>query len=411
VIFRHGGLFATVKYDDSSPAPGLHVKVHEVAASDYYLGQTDTDGSIDKDIRDRSQVSVPDDWRFPWQGTHLEDDPLDHPTFKITVDDDLGQSFTTPPFFYDAINDLEIILPPNFLHPPSSLDSSPSAVAERSLHHNVDPFAPGREFMVRKDGAIWAEAANGVARLGTFGQRPMAMINDTIIQIASMSKPICATALVAMIDDWTAIKSAIDGLGSTSTRDSQSLTFSLHVFTGIPDLRLGTISIPNVLAPLFASRSVARQFVSQGLIGALPTPLSDWLLRFAMSEMIVVRPVPSVPPGHFGLLRRVLQGVQPPAYGDPFLPLIESKLRATAASVGGNYQPGTGIDVIKLQELLVHSSALIIGLQDPSLQQQPGWTAAQSQQPADGSQVTFNLWPYLLLLLRQNATGAAGYKK
>ena len=398
-----------VLFADGSPAAGLNVTVHENFApsrSDVVAGQTNGDGRIERDLRDRRQISVPDNVLFPLGPSHLVDDPLDHPTFQITLSDDLGQSNATGPYTDGGIGDLQIRLPSSFL------SVTASGIARRSLNASMNGKAPGHVFMMRKDGAVWAEAAGGKAILPRPGQPGRNMTNDTIIHIASMSKPICATALVAMIDDWTEMQADRALLATTPPAKTQVLTFHPHLRLGLAGRRPRIISqerVPHLIAPLYADRARAAEFIAEGFADALPGEMGRLLEAFVADPAVVVTPAPPIPAGHFGLLRRVMLSAPPPAYTDPFLPLIQTRLRATATSVAGNLQIGAGVAAVTLHQLLTHTSPLINGLGD-SLKNLPGYSLARPKEPANGRRATFNLWPYLMLLLRQDANGAPGYK-
>ncbi len=395
-------LKATFQFANLTRAEGLSVEANEIGGGTYNLGQTDTQGQIDRAIRDRRTVQVPNNPLIPSAGTHEENDPRDQPMFTLTISDDQGHSFTTVPIAHGALDGFRFVLPPSI---PAG---GPSRRANAALKDKADGKVPGWVFLVRKNGVGWAHSVRGLARLPGPGISPAPMSLDTILHIASMSKPICATALVAMIEDWGRIQKAITGLRTGATIPKSPFTFVLNE-PGQPSRQVASFSVPTVLAPLFSDRGVARELVSANLLGSVATdPGVSAIVAFANWNALTVTPAPVVPPGHLGLLRRVLSGEGPPAYTTPFLGLIQARLSATAASVGGAVQIATGVNLITLDQLLRHRTNLQGGLWDRTMSSVPGWAEAQPDE--SGGQATFRLWPYVLLHLRQAlATATTGY--
>ena len=383
-------LSAQLRFSDRSPAQGVRVKLHEHGGSDFDLGAADANGQVSADIRNKRQITVrdPRDLRKKIQ----VDDPLDHPLFDLTATDAFGRSFLPPPLPYGGLSQVQVLLPPNLKA------NTPSNIADHALQPLVDDHAPGRVFMVRKNGAVWAEAAHGKARYPA----PPAMTNDTIVHVASMSKPICATALLALVEDWAALRGAVAQVLAGAAVPRQTLNLSMRI--GRRNNPLGSVAVPDALAPLFASHPAARDFVNAGFATRLSADLAPWLNRFASDVRIVASPPPAIPPGYFGLLRRVMQGVPPPLSSDPFLPLLQSRLQA--AKPGTPFVAGANVGLISLGQLLTHSSALI---DDASAGQLPGWDALQHQ-PIDGSAVSYDLWAVARLLCEQAANASGGYR-
>jgi CubicO group peptidase (beta-lactamase class C family) len=348
-------------------------------------------------------VRVPNNPLFPFGPSHEVDDVTDHPTFRVTVSDAIGQSNATGPRPDAAIRNLDLRLPASF----RKLDAS--AVADIKLQSLLDDKAPGRAFFVRKNGNDWADACAGQARLTRIGVAGRAMTRDTIIHIASMSKPICATAIVAMIDDWTAIQAA----RSNPNAPTQVVRFDpgLRVRLGLRPSTVRRATVPAFLAPLFASRKLAKSFLDDGLLNGIPGNGAEILRAFATSTGITATPDQPTPPGHVGLLRRVLMAAPPPTLDSLFLPLVQRNIEDAARQVAGTALFGAGINGITLRQLLTHTSPIVNGINNnPALRNVPGWNEAQSDEPTDGSAATFHLWPYLLILLRQDANQGSVYK-
>src|SRR5689334_23084320 len=90
-------------------------------------------------------------------------------------------------------------------------DPAPAVLAGRYLRTGVLERWPGCQFVMRRDGDLHVDASIGWARAPWDDDGPAAMTGDSIIHIASMSKPITATALFALFDDWNAIRTVLLG--------------------------------------------------------------------------------------------------------------------------------------------------------------------------------------------------------
>jgi CubicO group peptidase (beta-lactamase class C family) len=373
-----------VWFANGHDAAGLDVRVDEVGGSSYQVGKTGDDGKIDAFVRGRRR-------RHAFGRTF--EDPFDHPTLNLHLSDQAGHAINTP--------DVQtFILPPWFDPPPlaqSPTDpvltpGTPSALADAAIRPIVEPNAPGYIVFVRKDGSEWANATRGLSRAPLPGISALAMTNDTIINLASMSKPITATALVAMIDDWTAMRDALAAIGTPGapTRHIQVAHWRFL------SKALVDVDVPQVLAPLFANKQRAFEFLSL-LPASVSSAVRDALALFANDFTTFVSIAPAVPAGYFGLLRRVLQGMAVPPYHSPFLPLIQSRLRAGTTA-------GLGIDTITIHDLLTHQTMFLRN--DPSdldpTQHTPAEMAAVAHSEPAGGVATFDLWGFLSLLLREN---------
>lgn len=328
-------LVLQVRFANGQHAAFLDVRATEGGRS-YALGKTGADGRINRILRPRRKLLG-------------IDDPADNPTLQVTVSDLDGRSASRavpptpfpPPVF---------VLPPTLSPPadeaptvPAGAAGSPSAVADQALRPLVSPNAPGHVLLVRRDGAPWADATRGLARVAAPGVSARAMTNDTIVHLASMSKPVTATAVVALLEDWVEMRDAVAAIGTPGTPTVQ-LSVSIP---GRPQTDRRTLQVPRVLAPLFSDRMRARSFVD----GAWPQQVGPDL-RAALSYFVhggLVSPRPAIPPGHLGLLRRVFDGVAVPTFGSPFLPLIRDRL-------GAGQTIGAGVAAITIGDLLRHGT-------------------------------------------------------
>jgi len=344
-----------VRFASGQDAANLPVQVIEVGVTTYDVGKTRSDGTIDAFLRRRRQI------RILW---FAFDDPTDRPQLRVVISDPAGHSVQTPPLPI-------FVLPPEF---------NPSASASQALRPLVDANAPGYVFLVRKDGAVWADATRGLARANAPGVIAQDMANDTIVHLASMSKPITATALVAMIDDWRNMRDAVAAMGSP----------------GAPTqiLRLGPleIAVPSVLVPLFSDRSRAAAFL-HGTWLAKVHPKVRYALDAFANHGGTISPQPVAPPGYFGLLRRVIDQVAVPDDADPFLPLIRARLDPAATI-------GAGVDLITIGDLLTHRTDLASRPLNATLHTAAEIAAVAPSEPVGGL-ATNDYWGFVKLLLRE----------
>ena len=344
-----------VRFASGQDAANLPVQVIEVGVTTYDVGKTRSDGTIDAFLRRRRQI------RILW---FAFDDPTDRPQLRVVISDPAGHSVQTPPLPI-------FVLPPEF---------NPSASASQALRPLVDANAPGYVFLVRKDGAVWADATRGLARANAPGVIAQDMANDTIVHLASMSKPITATALVAMIDDWRNMRDAVAAMGSP----------------GAPTqiLRLGPleIAVPSVLVPLFSDRSRAAAFL-HGTWLAQVHPKARYALDAFANHGGTISPQPVAPPGYFGLLRRVIDQVAVPDDADPFLPLIRARLDPAATI-------GAGVDLITIGDLLTHRTDLASRPLNATLHTAAEIAAVAPSEPVGGL-ATNDYWGFVKLLLRE----------
>ena len=378
-----------VAFANGHDAGGLDVRVDEVGGSSYQVGKTGSDGKIDAFVRSRHKLHA--------LGRDFED-PFDHPTLMIRLSDQAGHVITIPEM-------QTFVLPPYFDPPPPSevptdpvlTPGSPSALADAAVRPLVEPNAPGYILLARKDGTEWVNATRGLARAPLPGTSAHAMTNDTIINLASMSKPITATALVAMIDDWKAMRDAVAAIGTPGAPTQHLQLVRQRILT---TLRLD-VDVPQVLVPLFADRQWALEALLM-LPASVNAAIRNALTTFSHDFTTFVSPGPVIPPGYFGLLRRVLQGLPIPAYASPFLPLIQSRLRAGTTV-------GAGIGTITIADLLTHRTTF--NRNDPSeldpTQHTPAEMAAVAKSEPPGGVASFDYWGFVSLLLRENGGEAA----
>lgn len=315
-------LVLEVKYITGRDGAFLDVRARE-PGRDYDLGKTGADGRISRTVRPRRK-------KFGI------DDPTDNPTLQVTVSDLDGHSATM------AVSTLAAA-PPFIL--PAAFSPSPSDLADQALLPLVPPNAPGLVFLVRKNGAPWASATRGLARVAAPGVAAQAMTNDTILHLASMAKPVTATAVVALLEDWAEMRDTVAAIG-TPGAPTVRLTVSLPLG---PPSAVRRLDVPRVLAPLFSDRTRARSFVDGAWPPQVGADIRTALDIFAQGAQVTPRP--AVPPGCFGLLRRVFDGVAVPAFADPFLPLIRDRL-------GSNLTVGAGVAAITIGDLLTHRTNL-----------------------------------------------------
>lgn len=298
-------------------------------------------------------------------------------------------------------------LPPR----PPALPTS-SSVAEQALITAVGSAVPGWTYKARVGSTDYADAPHGWARvpgdpLGPAAGQPMR--TDTIIHVASMSKPICVTAFVALREDWQELADGVAGRGPLAA----TATVALHLRVprlGVPGVSAPLdVRVPRWLLPGFSSELLARKLLAAGAEAHVSTSVRDALEGVASGMAVAASHVP-VPPGYPALLSAVLSGAGVPHDSDPFLPLMEARLREKAAVLGVPFTPGgpgstaNVIGQITLKQLVRHNTKLRGGITDPSLT--PGATQTQ---PC-GGQVTCDLWACMVALLNQPADAGTGYK-
>lgn len=350
----------------------------------YDVGQTDKNGELHNAVvRPVRTIGL--------FGMAVES-PFDRPTLDARISDAFGHSITTRvrPFVVAQT----VSLPENFnrvLDEPATdpvlAPGSPSDLIDRAVRPFLNSKTPGYVFIVRKNGTLWANDTRGFARINGLGAHSRAMTNDTIIQLASMSKPITATALVAMIDDWTAIRNAVSAIGHL---DAPVTRLRLT----IPRLLLPPVQrwivVPTVLAPLFADRTAAEDFLTHSIPSTIGAEVRDGLQQVVRGAG--VWPMPVVPPGHFGLLARHLRGAALLDYGHPFLPLIRKRL-------GMDVIAGRGVANITIENLMTHHTDLADANGDRQLASNAS-SVPQPMQPPGGL-ATNDYWAFMRQLLRE----------
>jgi len=292
-------------------------------------------------------------------------------------------------------------------------DFTPSTVAAHAIlgvaakapapwPYLVMPTAPGWTFKARSNGTAWADAPFGWAQVPSPGIAGRKMGTDTIIHVASMSKPVCVTALMALIEDGQAISDGVHGIGALAV--TSAMSFSP---VGRPAVPPQLVQVPKWLAPALSSAAFAQQLVSGGLLNLVPQALKSLVSEFASGQAYLA-PSPAVPPGYAGIIAMLGAGVAVPRYNDTFLPLVKPRLLAKAASLGVAYAEGANVASVKIDQLIRHQSALRNGFTDQApLALIP---SAVTVQPRDGGHATCDIWAYLLAYLRQDADAGTGYK-
>lgn len=372
---------ARVLFADGQAAPFFNVTVIEPGVRRYEVGLTGADGTIEAVLRPRRRYNIFGFWIEDW---------FDQPALRVLITDYDGHSFEAPAAPVILLPHEFDIQPDEAPTDPAPAAGSASAQADAVLDAQVTPNAPGHVFLIRRDGAVWVDATQGLARVARAGLSARAMTNDTIVHLASMSKPITATAFVAMLDDWAAIRDAVAALGTVGAPTQKvRLLYRLWIFRVYREY-----DVPTVLLPLFTDRERARSFLDAGLPPAVGANIRTALEHF-VAGWRVVSPMPAVAPGHFGLLRRVLDGVAVPNYADPFLPLIAARL-----ALGGSV--GTNVDTITLDDLLRHRTDLTSRSPNPALHTAAEIAAVQSTEP-EGGLATDPYWAWLRLLLAEPA--------
>jgi hypothetical protein len=383
-----------VKFANTNDAPGLDVLVLETGNGTYNVGQTGPDGRIDAFVRERRMLDL-----FFFE----IEDPFDNPELVVEISDAKGHKFQSPPFSV-------IVLPREFNPNETATDPAPAIgsqaeAADNAIQGVIGTNAPGWVLLIRKDGVEWINVTRGAARIEAADTFARAMTNDTIVHIASMSKPITATALVAMLEDWGAIGDAVGAIG-TGGAPTQTLRIEVPpqwrwrwfpepffwewLWEWLPGA-VSFVDVPVVLAPLFSDRNRAAEFLSSGLPANTSPDVINALRAFAQDNARV-SPPPVSPPGHFGLLRRVINGESVPAYTDAFLPLIRNRL-------GSAFTSGTGIDNIRLVDLLLHETDLNHGLTQGL--HTAAEMATQTTTEPSGALATNDYWGFVAALLSE----------
>lgn len=317
--------------------------------------------------------------------------------------------------------------------------STPSSVAMTAISADVGAQAPGWEYKARLNGADYADAPFGFAQTAVPPKTGLAMTNDTIIHVASMSKPVCATAYVAMLDDWTDLANGVNGTGPLAA------TIAVAIHSGPPPTQPQPVSlagtqVPLWLVPALFSGPLAAALVKVGVLNIVPQGLKATVSAVASntawcSMVGVIPPIgrgtsraPVVPaeiqplPGYYGLLTLIIEGVVAPQPTEYFLLFTQGNLQAKAAALGVSYQVGEGMGSVTIGQLITHMSGIPNGflptnvnVMNPILVpwttfMQPANGGPVTVQPTNGGPVLFDIWAYLLAFVSQPANCQTGYK-
>jgi CubicO group peptidase (beta-lactamase class C family) len=247
------------------------------------------------------------------------------------------------------------------------------------------PCAPGVVFMVRRDGQPFVSLGYGWARIpmppATTPVPPvdiaLPMTEETVVQIASMAKPFCAAAVVALMDDWNEMR---DGLANLPPPP-----------TPAPPATIDPSVVPPLLRPLFDDPRYAARIDSASM-QRIPDAWRPWVQAAADRE----RAHPFVPwrsdPFQGGLLLSVLRLGAPLTGDTKVIDLMKRRLRAES-DAGGEVLGDVNNLPTTLRELLMHRSGL---REETELD-------GASQQPPEGYAV-YPLWDRVILLLSDGPT-------
>ena len=298
--------------------------------------------------------------------------------------------------------------------------------ATLAVANAVNPIVTfaGYVFTIRLNGQIYADVVEGWARMPATGLRGIevpgvAMSHDSSIHLASCSKEICHAALLAMVEDWSALEVGI--------RAGRNAPASPIPYVNAQSGATGTIEFPTWLLPALADRPIARQFLAAGLQTLVElTPLLGLFIKdFADGLVTLPTPVPAQP-GFIGLLQQIAAHVPAPTYETLFMSLIGAKLRSTAYALvpplptpypyplppGGHHGPdipppaAVPPEAFTLKQLATHETTLHLDtLSQTIFDEIP---SAVSSEPA-GGKCTFNLWPYIVGVTLDTPNAAGGY--
>jgi hypothetical protein len=301
---------------------------------------------------------------------------------------------------------------------------NPSASAKSAIDATATYM--GYSFVARLDGAAYADASNGFAVDAT-----QAMSHNTILHLASCSKVICHAALLAMIEDWTALAAAVAAAGRTPSTTSPSwATVELVSLTVPPSTKIPQVpkpgtppppppheiaaQVPTWILPVLASRTLAQAFQSAALGSLVPITVADAIAGVAagtavvsMSQQLGAHAVPV--PGYLGFLTQIEAGVPVPTMSTAFMALLSKRLQATyaqlkptlpypfpAAAPGVDAPYGVGAPTFTLAQLVDQTTTLHMdGLSQNILTAIP---AANGAQPAGGT-CAFDVWAFVLGVL------------
>ena len=298
---------ARLRFANGNPAASLTVSVLQGRRT-LATGQTGPTGRFEADIG--PPADVPPNVAASW---------ITLPTpLRLRVQDAAPNFFETPLRANNAL----YVLPPAFDPPEPEPPSNPNPVAGSDADtvnlavqkpispspgtpfSTVNDAAPGHVMCIRKNGSPWVSVTRGLSRLARQGINQRAMTDDTIISIASMSKPLTATAVVAMIDDWAAIRAdffASQGAGAPMT-PLQVSGHDRHRRCRRSQCRYSPISIAGEFIAYVPSGSVAD---------GVKKALHSFVNGVDRGDTL-----PAAPPGYFGLLKRGVANAAP-ALSDP----------------------------------------------------------------------------------------------
>jgi CubicO group peptidase (beta-lactamase class C family) len=219
----------------------------------------------------------------------------------------------------------------------------------------------------------FADACRGLARVLTPTIAEQAMTPDTIIHLASMSKSITSTALVAMKEDWQAIADLVAQLKAGQSVPHTTYSLQIPFNPGHPPPPPAPFDFPDVLAPLLVDRSFRSEMQSAGALNGMPFSVTAVFRRFDLVGPFTLSPTPAIMPWHAGLLRQVLTGVPVIDYDQKFLPLFKHDIDI-------DHEVGNGVFDITIRQLLNHKTYLF-GIHD-ALHSADEQAAYANHQPA-----------------------------
>lgn len=302
------------------------------------------------------------------------------------------------------------------------MDGSPGASA--AVASAVEPTGTysGYVFSVRLNGQVYVDLAQGYAILPPPGVpleigRPMT--SDTDFYLWSCAKSVCHAALLAMIEDWTALSAGVRaGPGAPST----PVTFQ----------RAGqTIAaqVPNWMMPAFSDPTTARQFLTIAQ-PSISFDLQTIVRGFADGALTLVQPARQPQqPGFIGLLSRA---GSVPTNETPFMSLIGKKLKDVADALvpplpqpypfgeppppqHGGSAHGVGVPfpyslgtpaTFTLKQLITHETTLHLDTLSPNIVSEIP-SAAYVQ--VAGEPASFDVWPYVVGITLDTWNPESGY--
>ncbi|WP_295631478.1 serine hydrolase [Novosphingobium sp.] len=280
----------------------------------------------------------------------------------------------TLPAGFEPLVDTGFAIPP--LTSASEVAQGAVIAAESAPNPPGGLRVPGATYLMRREGVVHADGSVGLARVLTPTVAEQAMNRDTIIHIGSMSKPLTATAMVALFDDWNALADLIESV--RAERPVPTTHYSIPAGGRAPG---AAFDLPDVLAPLLIDPALAHEVRDKGGLAGFPQRIIDALNAVSVSAPRLPSPQPPHhAPWHARLLRQALLVTLRPNYDAPFLPLLTDYL-------GNATTVGNGLQDITLKQLLCHQTYFFGGIH-PGLH-----TKEENDKIASDQPTAIGLWP------------------